>query len=217
MDNYTLPRLMYITHPIKDYPIVEQVEAVCKGGCRWVQLRLKNTPDEVFIKTAFEVQHICKHYKTLLTINDSVYCAQAIQADGCHLGQEDMDILQGSALLGREVILGYTCNTNLQVTQALRLPINYIGLGPLWHKTETKTDMKPFLGYKGYENIIGSIKNNLQASVPIIAIGGIEDTDIEPLLKIGVHGFAISSAIRNATDPTEKTKHLLQILSQYSC
>ena len=199
--------LQYITDHKEGTPIPEQVEAVCKGGCRWIQLRMKEVSREEFIRTGNAVKEICRRYNTLFLINDHVDIAIELDADGEHLGKEDMNPLEARKILGYSKIIGGTCNTFDDVAERYRQQVDYIGLGP-FRFTSTKKRLSPILGLEGYQQITDKCR---EASIhlPIHAIGGIRETDIRPILDTGVTGIALSSLLKDSDDITEKTKEVL--------
>lgn len=137
VDLYRIP-LQYITDYKEGVSIPEQVEAVCKGGCRWVQLRMKEADREEFIRVGRTVKEICKRHGALFLVNDNVDIALELDADGVHLGKEDMNPLEARRILGYSKIIGGTCNTFEDVVTRFRQQVDYIGLGPFTY-TSTKS------------------------------------------------------------------------------
>jgi thiamine-phosphate pyrophosphorylase len=174
-------------------------EQACIGGVDWIQLRLKNTPYDEYRAVALEVQAVCKQFNAAFIINDNVMLAYNIQADGVHLGREDMPPDSARQLIGDNFIIGATANTLEDITYLATKPINYIGLGPFRY-TSTKQNLSPVLGIEGYNNIFESIRQQQLNTPPIIGIGGITNIDIPGLLTTGLYGLAVSGAIANAND-----------------
>ncbi|MBO9638452.1 MAG: thiamine phosphate synthase [Siphonobacter aquaeclarae] len=184
-----------------------QAEEACRGGVRWIQLRLKNTPYEAWKETALSVQEVCIRYNTILIINDNPKLAKEIGANGVHLGKEDMPVAEARRLLGPDFLIGGTANTFEDVLRHVRDGADYVGLGP-FRFTQTKEKLSPILGLTGYEHLLNRLRHEA-ASLPVIAIGGITATDIPALFATGIHGIAVSSAIHQSPDPEGQARHFL--------
>jgi thiamine-phosphate pyrophosphorylase len=128
-----------------------------------------------------------------LIINDNVTLAHEILADGVHLGKTDMKPDEARSILGENFIIGGTANTFDDIYFLQSEEVDYIGLGP-FRFTTTKEKLSPILGIEGYERIIKKCREE-NVSIPIIAIGGIKSEDVRELIKVGVYGVAVSSAI----------------------
>lgn len=202
--------LQYITAPKAGVSLGEQTEAVCQGGMRWVQLRMKGTGIPELLAEGKEIKEICQKYNTLLIINDDVQIARQLDADGVHLGKEDMDPLEAREILGSEKIIGATCNTWEDILLRHRQKVDYIGLGPFAFTT-TKEKLSPVLGLDGYRRLLQLMRDN-QIDIPVFAIGGITEPDILPLMQTGIRGIALSGLIKNSDDLRSKTREILKIL-----
>lgn len=205
-------RLQFITHYSKDYSYIDSVHIALEGGCRWVQLRMKDSDEILFEKTAIDVQQMCKEYGANFIIDDNVALAKKIDADGVHLGKNDMPITEARKLLGEGFIIGSTVNSFEDILYILRSGItpDYFGCGPFRY-TSTKKNIAPILGYEGYLNINHKMfDNNIQ--IPLIAIGGIRKKDIPQLLKSGVSGIALSSSILNASNPINEMQEIVNMI-----
>lgn len=209
LNNY---RLQFITHYSKDYSYIDSVHIALEGGCRWVQLRMKDSDEILFEKTAIVVQQMCKKYGANFIIDDNVALVKKIEADGVHLGKNDMPITEARKLLGEGFIIGSTVNSFEDILYILKSGItpDYFGCGPFRY-TSTKKNIAPILGYEGYLNINHKMfDNNIQ--IPLIAIGGIHKKDIPQLLKSGVSGIALSSSILNASNPINEMQKIVNMV-----
>ncbi len=151
---------------------------------------------------------MCEKYLASFIINDNLYLAQQINADGVHLGLSDMKIDEARTILGAEKIIGGTANTFEDIRNHVKNGCSYIGLGP-FRFTNTKEKLSPILGLSGYFEILQKMKKN-KIEVPVYAIGGITLKDINPLMETGIHGIAVSGII---TESDEK-KILIQQLNE---
>ncbi len=204
-------RLQFITHYNDKYSYIDSVRIALEGGCRWIQLRMKDTDEPTFEETAITVQKMCKKYNATFIINDNVLLAKRINADGVHLGKNDMPLAEARRILGEEYIIGSTVNSFEDIIYILQTATpDYFGCGP-FRFTATKKNLAPVLGYSGYREIIDNMRGN-NINVPLIAIGGIKKDDIPNLLECGVNGIALSGSVLNAGNPAHELKQIQQIL-----
>lgn len=205
-------RLQFITNQWSEISIPQQVENVCKGGCRWIQLRLKETDIETWIKIGVEVKTICREFGAKFIVNDHVEFALRANADGVHLGKEDMAPEKARELLGQDKIIGGTANNAEEIKELYKKGVNYVGLGPFRYTT-TKQKLSPTLGQEGFHNIMNEL-NAHEITLPVFGIGGIEPGDVEELTVTGIHGVVVSSALVNSGDIEQSTKQLINKLKR---
>ncbi len=206
-----IEKLQYITQETATLSHIDCVREACIAGVKWVQLRVKNKSNEEYLEIEKEAKIICDLYDVILIINDNVDIANEINAHGVHLGKTDMYISEARSILGEDAIIGGTANTLKDVERLIEQKANYIGLGP-YSKTETKNNLSPVLGLSGYSELLNELKMFYALSeTPIIAIGGIDMYDIEPILSTGIYGVAVSGLL---TDNFSITNRLHTILEQ---
>ena len=203
--------LQFITNKTEKYDILESAKIALEGGCKWIQLRMKNSLQSEIFRTGFELQQLCYQYGATLIIDDEVEICKDLNCDGVHLGKEDMDPLKARAILGETKVIGGTANTYEDIVNLVEKGVDYIGLGP-FRFTTTKEKLSPILGIEGYRNILDKCKEN-NIKTPIVAIGGITNYDIPYLLETGITGIAISSTILNAVDPVAQTKDIMSLFN----
>lgn len=203
--------LQYITAPKPDVSLCEQIEEVCRGGMRWVQLRMKNADVATLLQEGQWAKEICRHYNALLIINDNVEVSRQLQADGVHLGKEDMNPLEARKILGPGKIIGATCNTWEDILLRQKQGVDYIGLGPYAY-TRTKEKLSPLLGLAGYTTLLGKMRE-AGITLPVFAIGGITEGDIPALMQTGIQGIALSGLIKNSSDLCRKTREIIQLIN----
>lgn len=202
-----ISRLHYLTQDLPNISHQELAEIACKNGIRWLQLRVKNKQFDDWLKTAIEVKSICDYFQTTLIINDNVEICKAINADGVHLGKNDLSIIEARKIVGNDKIIGATANTLEDVLNHQKNGVSYIGLGP-YKFTETKKNLSAVLGLDGYTQIFKSY----HSTIPIIAIGGIQLKDVKPLINSGIYGIAVSSAINLSTESDKMIKEFIQLV-----
>lgn len=202
--------LQFITHTSERYSIVEQVKMVLEGGCKWIQLRMKEATDEEVKAVAEELIPLCKDADAILVIDDRVELVKEMEVTGVHLGKKDMPVAEARNLLEGGPIIGATANTAGDIFALKGIDVDYVGLGPFRHTT-TKENLSPILGLEGYSKIMKEIRE-AGVQLPVVAIGGITLEDIDDVMATGVNGVAISGAIINAENPVEYTKAILNKL-----
>lgn len=201
--------IQFITHENERFGYIEGVELALRGGCKWVQLRMKNATDDEFLNIGQRVADLCRNHQATFILDDRVLLVHELGADGVHLGKNDMPVDEARTLLGHEKIIGGTANTFADIQRLATQGANYIGCGPFRYTT-TKQNLAPVLGLKGYETLLNQVKD-AQIQIPLIAIGGILHDDIPDLLGIGVSGIAISGAVLNAENPKKEMEKLIKI------
>ena len=201
--------IQFITHENQRFGYVDGAEMALRGGCKWVQLRMKDAPDNKFLSIGRTVAALCRNHNATFLLNDRVHLVAELGADGVHLGKNDMPISEARRILGNEKIIGGTANTFADVQHLAAQGADYIGCGPFRY-TPTKRNLAPILGLEGYRNILKQMQQ-VGISLPLIAIGGIVSTDIAALRDIGVSGIAVSGAVLEAADPIKEMKKLIEI------
>lgn len=206
-----MPELQFITHYTEQYTYAESARMALEGGCRWIQLRMKNASREEWLQTGAEVEALCRRYGATFIIDDHVDIVKILNADGVHLGKNDMPIDEARRILGPGHIIGGTANTIEDVEMHARRGADYIGCGP-YRFTTTKERLAPVLGTEGYRMIMAGMKSR-GLRLPVVAIGGITRNDIPQLLQTGIDGIALSGTILRATDPVEETCLILHTMN----
>ncbi|MDR2918087.1 MAG: thiamine phosphate synthase [Tannerella sp.] len=201
--------LLFITHQTERYSYLESAEVALKGGCRQIQLRMKDAPVDEVIAVAEKVNVLCAQYNAKLYIDDHVEVCRHVSATGVHLGKTDMPPSEARALLGNSFIIGGTANTFDDIRYLQSEGVDYIGLGP-FRFTATKKNLSPVLGLGGYTEIMSRCREHT-ICLPVLAIGGITLDDIPAILQTGVSGIALSSTILNAENPVAETGKIIEI------
>ena len=203
-------KLQYISQGATAKEQLENIQNGLDAGCDWVQLRFKNGNENEFVEVAEQVKTICSTYCATFIINDHAQIAKDIDADGVHLGLQDMPVLQARQILGESKIIGGTANTLGDVLSRVNEKCDYIGLGP-FRFTATKEKLSPLLGLQGFETIMNALTER-EINIPVYAIGGIMDEDIESILATGVYGVAVSGMITGSKDKKELIQKLNSML-----
>mgnify|MGYP001339189864 CR=1 FL=1 len=202
--------IQFITHSNTRYDYVEGARLALEGGCRWIQLRMKDAQEVDFLLAAKQIGAMCKEYGATFILDDHVEWVGITGADGVHLGKNDMPVDEARNQLGANRIIGGTANTFEDVERLWRQGANYIGCGP-YRFTTTKKNLSSVLGLDGYRHIISKMKAH-DINIPVVAIGGILQPDIKDVMATGVSGIAVSGAILNAENPVEEMKRFIDSL-----
>src|SRR5215213_4419356 len=193
--SFRLPRV----YPITDVRLsglshAEQVQLLGLGGASLIQLREKQMPALEFYEQAKAAVAIAERNGVKLIINDRVDVALAARAHGVHLGQDDMPPEAARRLLGAEAVVGYSTHSIEQAVAALKLPVDYVAIGPIF-PTSTKTDTSPVLGL----DALRAVRQAL-GDFPLVAIGGITHATASAAIEAGADSVAVISAL--LSDPS---------------
>lgn len=202
--------LQYITNTDCCVPVEEQVLAVIEGGCRWVQIRMKEASDDEIRKVVEAVKPKCVEKEVFLLLNDRVELAKELNVGGVHLGKEDMPCSKARMILGPAAVIGVTANTLADIVAVSNLDIDYYGIGP-YAATTTKKKLAPVLGLEGIRKICFEMSEK-EINIPHVAVGGIKLDDVLPLMEAGANGVAVSGAIAFAKDIVKETEKFIALL-----
>lgn len=204
--------LQFISHYTDQIGYLDSIRLALEGGCRWIQLRVKNASVDEIRPMALEAQKMCREAGATFIIDDHVELVKEIKADGVHLGKNDMPVAEARKILGPDYIIGGTANTFADVKMHYEAGANYIGCGP-FRFTTTKEKLSPVLGLEGYREVVRQMKEN-DIELPIVAIGGITADDIPAIMQTGVTGIALSGTVLRAADPAREMKILIELLEK---
>ena len=188
-------------------PLTQVVEDAVRGGVTMVQLREKDCSSKEFFDYAVELKKCLRPYNIPLIINDRLDIALACDAEGLHIGQNDIPYEIARKILGKDKIIGLSVESIEDTFVANLLDVDYIGISPVFN-TPTKTDTAKALGLEGVRNITDISLH------PSVAIGGINHTNAQDILKAGANGVSVVSAIMSAHDPRFAASQLSVIINQ---
>lgn len=201
--------IQFISHYTDTIMYLDSIRLALAGGCRWVQLRMKDATVDEIRPVALEAQRLCKEAGATFIIDDHVALVKEIGADGVHLGKNDMPIAEARKLLGDVFIIGGTANTIDDVRSHYASGADYIGCGP-FRFTTTKKGLSPVLGLEGYRSIVSQMRAE-GIDLPIVAIGGITAEDIPDIMQTGVTGISLSGTVLRAADPVAEMRRLVEM------
>jgi thiamine-phosphate pyrophosphorylase len=205
---FDLPKLYAITDMrVSGLTHASQVGQLASGGATLIQLREKHLPARYFCDAAEAAITTARSFGVKIIINDRVDIAMALQADGVHLGQTDLDPKEARKLLGPDAIIGLSVHNVLQAHQALTLPVNYLAAGPIF-PTVSKSNPDPVLGVEG----LGQIRQ-IVGNFPLVAIGGISITNASEVFAAGADSVALISGLLSSEDIAATTRAFLSLAS----
>jgi thiamine-phosphate pyrophosphorylase len=201
-----LPRLYPITDTrLSGLSHTEQVERLAAAGATLVQLREKNASPREFYSEALSAVRAARRLGVRVIINDRVDIAIAVNADGVHLGQDDLPVSKARLLLGESAIIGYSTHSLKQAVEASSTPIDYIAIGPIF-QTSTKENPDPVVGLDGVAEVRPRI------SKPLVAIGGITLDRARSVIEAGADSLAVISDLYRAGEIESRVRAYLQAL-----
>jgi thiamine-phosphate pyrophosphorylase len=183
------------------------VKAAVVGGVTCVQLREKACGTRDFIDEALLIRDFLKSKRVPLIINDRLDVAQAVGADGVHLGQSDMGLTMAKAIVKDSMCIGISAESLDDAVRAEKEGADYIGVSPIY-STPTKTDTAPPLGLSGLREIKTAV------SIPLVGIGGLNAANAGEVIQNGADGVAVVSAIVSAADPETAARDLSELIDK---
>jgi thiamine-phosphate pyrophosphorylase len=186
----------------------ESIEQAIKGGVSLVQLREKALSSKEFLQLAIKLKEITSRHHIPLIINDRLDIALAVDADGLHIGQEDLPLLTARKFLGQDKIIGVSATTLAEALLAEKQGADYLGVGAIF-ATPTKTDAK-LVTLEELKLIKSSV------NIPVVAIGGIKEANTQTVMPTGIDGVSVVSAVLAKDDPKEAAIALKKLINKYS-
>jgi len=180
---------------------MELARLAVAGGADVIQYRQKQGSTLEMIETARAMKAVCRDAGAVFIVNDRIDVAMASDADGVHLGQTDFPIALAREILGVNVLIGGSAATIHEARDCLEQGADYIGFGPVFHTT-SKEDAGPVSGLAGLRELRAAM------DVPVIAIGGIDETNAADVIGAGAHGIAVISCVCCRDDPEEAARRL---------
>lgn len=186
-----------------DEPLEKVIETCIESGVTMVQLREKDLEFKEFLDLARKIKNVTDRYNIPFIINDNIEVAKEIDADGVHLGQEDLDVREARNILGKEKIIGVSVKNLEEAKKAEHDSGDYLGVGAMF-STDSKLDAED-VSLEELKNIVKD------TGIPVVAIGGIDRDNIRELKDTGISGVAVISAILKEKDKKEATRELFKL------
>ena len=203
--NFRRKLKLYVITDRRLKPEVESVKEALEGGATSIQLRIKNAPTREMIEIGKEIRKLTEEYDALYFVDDRVDVALATNADGVQLGLEDMPISLARDI-APNLVIGASVYSLEEALHAEKEGADYLGAGSVF-PTSTKKDVR-VIGIEGLRRIVESVK------IPVVAIGGINHENVKEVLKTGVDGVAVISAIMGAENVRKATEEMRKIIEE---
>lgn len=197
------------TNIVPESSLMHMARQIVLGKADSIQFRHKGFFSTEIYLLALELARLCNRFSIPFIVNDRVDIALAISASGVHLGQTDLPISTVRRLIGEEKLIGATASSMEQAQQAEQEGADYIGFGHVF-ATETKIKSDPPKGIESLKDVCKNVK------IPLLAVGGINENNIEAICATGVHGIAVASAICTSQDPLVQTQKFKKLISEYA-
>jgi thiamine-phosphate pyrophosphorylase len=196
-----ISKFHYLTQDLPGRSHVDQAHMACGAGANWVQYRCLTKTDEDLVTEINEIAAICDDWGATLILTNHYHLLDLVDAQGVHIEEFDADFTAIREYIGDDKTLGASA-TDMEMLQRVQAAgvVDYCGYGPFAH-TDTKPNNKPLLGFEGYRAL-----QDHNIEIPVIAVGGIQLTDVEPLLETGIYGIAVSAAVNLSLDPAAAVK-----------
>lgn len=191
-----IARFHYLTQDLRTRSHYKQAAIACEAGAKWIQYRCLTKPDEELIEDINAIASVCDDWGTTLIITNHYHLLDKVDAQGVHIEDLDADLVAIRKAIGNDKTLGASA-TNIHRLKAVQDTgvVDYCGYGP-FALTGTKPNNYSLLGFDGYRQL----EKHPEITIPVIAVGGIHLEDVDPLLKTGVYGIAVSAAVNMAID-----------------
>jgi len=203
-----ISKFHYLTQDLPHRSHIEQVNIACEAGANWIQYRCLSKPDDELVDEINNIAAICDDWGATLILTNHYHLLNKVDAQGVHIEDFDANFEDIRLTIGDDKTLGASATNigrllNVQNTGV----VDYCGYGP-FARTATKPNNEPLLGFDGYREL----QKYPEIEIPVIAVGGIQLTDVGPLLQTGVYGIAVSAAVNLAIDPAKAFKGFYQTI-----
>ncbi len=196
-----------LTDPVRGYEYCTKV--LVDHEIAFVQLRMKAAPPESVLETARMMRAITRGTTTRLIINDDPHVAHTVEADGVHLGQDDMPYGEARRIVGEGAVVGLSTHSAQQMKNACAFKPDYVGVGPVF-PTPTKKNPDPVIGIEGMKEMIG------QAAVPAVAIGGITMENLPMVLEAGARNFCMVRPLTQSAEPEKVVQNIMKVYKEFA-
>ena len=197
-----IARFHYLTQDLRNRSHLKQATIACEAGANWIQYRCLTKPDDELIEEINEIAEVCDEWGTTLILTNHYHLLDKVDAQGVHIEDFEADLKIIRKVIGKDKTLGASATSisRLKAVQSSGV-VDYCGYGP-FATTNTKPNNHPLLGFEGYRELA----KHPEIKIPVIAVGGVHLEDVEPLIKTGIYGIAVSSAINLAIDAGREFK-----------
>lgn len=200
--------IQFITHATHEIDHEKSALLALEGGCKWIVLRMTGATDEEVEPIAVRLLEACHNAGATFVLDGRVELCKKINADGVHLGTQDMTPDKARELLGHEFLIGGTAHTADDVRLLKRMSADYVHCGPFRTSPNTEEAPSPAIGIEGYNEMTQKL-DEAGTRIPVCAFGSVTIDDVLPLLDAGVDGIAVSCEVIGAENPVEMMQRFL--------
>ncbi|WP_276089363.1 thiamine phosphate synthase [Pedobacter sp. JY14-1] len=193
-----IEKLHFITHDLPGLSHIQQAGTACQAGAKWIQYRCLSKTDEALLEDIRQIADICDDWGTTLIVTDHIHLLGQADIQGFHIEDMQADFKAIRRQVGEDITLGGSSNTLEGLLRLAAEGADYAGYGP-FSETATKPNDYPHISAEGYRKAVEQLQD-LGLQLPILAVGGVTEKDIDLLMSTGVHGIAVSAAINLAPD-----------------
>ncbi|MEJ5962158.1 thiamine phosphate synthase [Pedobacter immunditicola] len=193
-----IEKLHFITHDLPQKSHVEQAQLACEAGAKWIQYRCLTKTEAELLVDINQIATICDDWGATLIVTDHVHLKGKADIQGFHMEDMDADFLALRNQLGEETTIGGSSNTVEGLIRLWQEGVDYAGFGP-FGQTSTKPNTFPLIGMEAYAAAMAALKE-VNADLPVLAVGGVTLNDVDALMETGIFGIAVSAAINQADD-----------------
>lgn len=208
--NKYISNFHFITNDLPGKTHVAQVQIACEAGARFVQYRCLTKEDKDLIPEINTIAEICDDWGTTLIITDHYHLLPQLDVQGVHIEKMTADFERIREEIGEGKTLGASANTFADILRIAESPVDYISCGP-FSTTNTKPNKYPLVSIETYRLIVDQM-NACKINIPVLAVGGVQLSDVEKLLSTGIYGVAVSAAVNVAEDPGNAVKEFRKLL-----
>ena len=187
-------------------PVVEVAEAALRGGARVIQLRDKTGDRGDVLQVAVRLQELCRDHDTLFFVNDDIALGFACDAEGVHLGQSDLPVNVARRILAPGKLIGRSNNTDAEVQASVSMGVDYVAVGAVFPTTTVGKGARQAIGLDGVR------RARDLTDLPLVAIGGINESNVAGVMKAGADCVAVISAVTMADDPEAAARRLVEAI-----
>ncbi|TAG99911.1 MAG: thiamine phosphate synthase [Sphingobacteriales bacterium] len=198
----------YLTQDLPNFSHLQQATMACNAGANWIQYRCFSKTDEQMLEELHQIAQVCDDWGTTLIITQHYHLIKKADIQGVHIEDMDADLTIIRNKIGDDKTLGASANTLQQIINHHKNTADYVGCGPFAH-SNTKPNNETHWGIQGYTNAVAQL-HQLNITVPLIAVGGINLNNVEILLQTGIYGVAVSEAVNKAINPQQTFKDIYQ-------
>jgi thiamine-phosphate pyrophosphorylase len=203
-----ISKFHYLTQDLPHRSHIEQAIIACEAGANWVQYRCLTKSDNELIEEINEIATLCDEWGATLIFTNHYHLLEKVDAQGVHIEDFDADWGAIRKIIGDDKTMGASATNPESLLRVQNSGVvDYCGYGPFAH-TNTKPNNKPLLGFDGYRELA----KHPEIDIPVIAVGGIQLQEVEPLLQTGIHGIAVSAAINLAVNPGQAVKEFYRLI-----